>query len=207
MSDYPLVLFAKVPQAGKVKTRLSPELSFNEAAEVAKTLLTETLKLSSDHWFGKVVLAVWPDDKDIFIQSLIDQFEIEVIVQSAGDLGTKMFNAMEQVGYPCAVMGCDVPHLAAEELHKAYDLLVKKQNIIGPTEDGGYYLLGLQSRQPKLFNKQLWGGTTVLESSLRVAAEKKFQFHQLDMMIDVDHYADLIKVSGEIESLQRFIKS
>ncbi len=207
MSDYPLILFAKVPQAGKVKTRLSPELSINEAADVAKALLTETLQLASNHWSGKVVLAIWPDTKDVFIQSLIEQFELEVIVQSEGDLGTKMFNAMEQVGYPCAVMGCDVPHLGEAELYKAHDLLVKHQNIIGPTKDGGYYLLGLQSGQPELFTKKLWGGDTVLEASLEIAEQKNFQFHQLDMMIDIDHYADLVKASAVLKSLQRFLKN
>ena len=205
MSDYPLILFAKVPYSGKVKTRLSPELSLKEAAEVAKVLLTETLQLTLEHWPGKVVLAVWPDAKDTFIQSLIEQFEIELIIQSAGDLGMKMFNAMEQVGYPCAVMGCDVPHLATQELHKAHALLVKKDNIIGPTEDGGYYLLGLQSRQPELFKKQAWGATTVLESSLRVAAQQHFQLNQLVTMVDIDHYVDLVKASSELESLKRFI--
>ena len=206
MGDYPLVLFAKAPQEGKVKTRLSPELSLIEAAEVAKVLLTETLQLTLEHWPGKVVLAVWPDAKDAFIQSLIEQFEIELIVQSEGDLGMKMFNAMQEVGYPCAVMGCDVPHLAAQELRKAYASLAKKHNIIGPTEDGGYYLLGLQSSQAELFKKQSWGETTVLESSLRVAAQQCFELHPLATMVDVDHYDDLVKVSDEVKSLQRFVK-
>ena len=207
MNDYPLILFAKVPEPGKVKTRLAPELSFAEAAEVAKVLLFETLELTSKHWPGKIVLAVWPNVKDDYIQNVNEQFNIELIAQSSGDLGAKMLNAMEQAGYPCTVMGCDVPHLEGMVLEQAYERLAKGENIIGPTEDGGYYLLGLQSNRPELFAKQAWGETSVLGASLRVARQHNFQFSELATMVDIDHYADLAQASQKLKSLRHFITS
>lgn len=208
MNDYPLILFAKVPEPGKVKTRLTPDLSFAEAAELAKVLLVETLELTRKHWSGKLVLAVWPNVKDDYIQNVYEQFNnIELIAQSSGDLGAKMLNAMEQVGYPCAVMGCDVPHLEGVVLEQAYERLAKGENIIGPTEDGGYYLLGLQSNRPELFAKQAWGETSVLGASFRVARQHNFQFSELATMVDIDHYADLAQASQKLKSLRRFIMS
>ena len=206
MSGIPLILFAKVPQAGKVKTRLLPELSSEQAMGVARVLLLETLKLTTENWPGKIILALWPNVEDVFIQECLDQYNVDVVTQSPGDLGEKMFNAMEFAGYPCAVMGCDVPHLCEAELVKAYDFLEQGKHVLGPTYDGGYYLMGLQAGRSSLFEKQSWGDVTVLEASLTTALREKFEFQQLATMTDIDHYSDLVQASAKLESLQFFVK-
>ena len=205
MLTIPLILFAKVPRLGKVKTRLTPELSFEQATEAAKVLLTETLRLTTQNWPGKVILALWPDAEDEFIQAQVRQFNVDFILQAEGDLGEKMHEAMESVGYPCAVMGCDVPHLMSSVLIQAHDWLSQGQNVLGPTYDGGYYLLGLQESRQSLFSNQLWGEMTVLETSLATAQKEKFSFNQLSVVNDIDTYADLTQASQTLKSLQSLI--
>ena len=154
-----------------MKTRLSPELSPIESAEVAKVLLEETLKLTTKSWPSKVVLAVWPNLQNDFIQTMLFKYPVDSIIQVEGDLGEKMFAAMQSSEYPCAVMGCDVPHLPVEYLKKAYKELEQGQNVIGPTDDGGYYFLGLQQTNTTLFSDQDWGREKVLQNSLEKAKQ------------------------------------
>lgn len=205
MSDIPLILFAKVPRAGKVKTRLMPELSYETAADVACVLLNESLKLATEHWQGKVILALWPDVQDEFIQAQIKQYNVETQLQVPGDLGTKMLAAMQSVSYPCAVMGCDAPHLSGDVLQQAHALLVKGESVLGPTHDGGYYLMGLQKSQPTLFSNQVWGGMTVLETSVEKAKEQHFSFSLLETVSDIDTYEDLLQASKKLPILKQFL--
>ncbi len=206
MSDIPLILFAKIPIAGNVKTRLTPDLSMQQAAEVAKVLLSETLALATEHWPGKVILAVWPDVNDSFIQQQLNRYEVDHINQVDGDLGRKMFSAMEAVGYPCAVMGCDVPHVPSGNLLMAHSELDRGQDVLGPTDDGGYYLLGLQQSQEMLFSNQTWGQESVLEDSLEKAKKVNLSFTYLENEFDIDTYTDLVNASKTLKILGKFLK-
>jgi len=206
-NDIPLILFAKQPNPGLVKTRLQPELSKGEAAEVAEVLLHETLKLATNTWRGKVVLAVWPDENHPFIQEQLRQFDVECIQQVEGDLGEKMLAAMNQLGYPCAVMGCDAPHCRAETLDDAYNQLSDKKNVIAPTDDGGYYLLGLIEQCPEIFSLDAWGGDTVLDKTRSLAEGLNMDIQELSQLQDIDTYQDLLEASRDMEVLQRFIKA
>lgn len=207
MFNIPLILFAKSPEVGKVKTRLTPNLNMQQAAGVAKVMLDETLKLATQTWPGKVVLAVWPNLESHFIQKMLSRYNIDSIVQVKGDLGKKMFVAMEQNGYPCAVMGCDVPHCPEKNLLNAYQELSNGKNVIGPTLDGGYYLLGLQQSNSILFDNTQWGGEDVLRVSMETAQLENITFSQLETLSDIDTYADLIKASETLVELKTFLKN
>jgi rSAM/selenodomain-associated transferase 1 len=207
MSEIPLILFAKAPIPGQVKTRLTPELTMEQAAEVAKVLLEETLKLTTRVWPSEVVLAVWPNLDDEFIQLMISRYKVGSIVQVDGDLGRKMFSAMEVSNYPCAVMGCDVPHCSEKILLEAYQRLSNKENIIGPTMDGGYYMLGLQESNLAIFENAQWGGEDVFNASMENACVEKIYFSKLEVLFDIDTYSDLRKASESLLILSPFLKS
>ena len=206
-ADTPLILFAKAPIEGKVKTRLTPKLTAQQATRVAEVLLEETIKLAKSAWQGKIVLAVWPDMDHPFIQYLLKEYNVECVIQGEGDLGAKMYQAMEVQGYPCAVMGCDVPHCEPEILHRAYQALQGDANIIGLTHDGGYYLLGLQSNCFALFQSISWGGDAVSKTTLAIAKQQNLMFERLVMLNDIDEYADLIDASSQIPVLARLLKN
>lgn len=204
-SEIPLILFAKQPVAGLVKTRMQPDLTEQESARLAEVLLEESIILATRCWPGKVLLAVWPDLEHDFIRQQFTNYDLEAMIQAKGNLGVKMATAMSQVGYPCAVMGCDVPHCSAQTLLQAHRLIQEGKNVIGPTLDGGYYFLGLQSAQKALFNLQQWGDITVLEQTEAIANQHNIVLTKLDAMQDIDTYQDLKLASKQLETLKDFL--
>ncbi len=201
----PLVLFTKAPVAGKVKTRLQPQCSAEEAAEVAQILMQETIKVALKAWSGKVVLAVWPDAEHPFLQRMLEQYTLEYFVQAEGDLGLKMQQALDTVGFPAAVMGCDVPHCPESVYKEALHNLQQGHNVIGPAWDGGYYLLGLQNRQATLFENISWGEDQVYAVTQEKAKSCGIAFQDLPHLDDIDHWQDLQKVAPKVPALQQYL--
>ena len=109
-------------------------------------------------------------------------------------------------GIPAAVMGCDIPHCSPDQLLRAFSLLEDGKNVIGPGVDGGYYFLGLQDCLPDLFAGIRWGGSDVLERTLKYAAQLGIELTALDSLQDIDSYADLVAAASEIPDLQRWLK-
>lgn len=200
----PLLLFAKAPIAGKVKTRLQTHCSARQAARIAEILLEQSIIKAVSHWPGQVILSVWLDSDHEFIQQMLFKYPISLIEQERGDLGAKMFSAFSAFGYPAAIMGCDAPHLASDDLIKAHRLLVQDQPVIGPSSDGGYYLIGLPAEQAPLFCKMQWGIDSVLADTLK-RAQRPFQF--LGELNDVDLWSDLTAAAREIPILQNYLAS
>jgi rSAM/selenodomain-associated transferase 1 len=203
-----LILFAKSPVPGRVKTRLMPELTARQAAEVAAELIQRTVRLAVENWPGPVRLQTWPDTRHAVFNNLAAANELALVRQSAGDLGRKMHSALATFtdrGVAAAVMGCDVPHCPAANLRRAHDLLAQGDNVIGPSRDGGYYLIGLQRTQPALFRGIAWGGDQVLPSTLRIAAGCGIRFTHLERVADIDSYEDLKTRANKDPYIQKWI--
>lgn len=203
--NIPLILFAKAPVEGKVKTRLTPRLTAKQATQVAEVLLEETIKLARQSWGGDIVLAVWPTLDHPFIQYLSVEYKIECILQGAGDLGAKMHKGMQKMGYPSVVMGCDVPHCEPEVLSQVFQALQESKNVIGLTNDGGYYLLGLQRSCSAIFQSITWGSDSVSRQTLEVAQQERLAFHQLTQLNDIDEYEDLVAASSQVPALAQLL--
>lgn len=201
----PLILFAKAPVEGKVKTRLTPTLTAKQATQVAEVLLEETIKLARQSWPGDIVLAVWPTLDHPFIRYLSRKYKVECILQGSGDLGAKMLQAMQSKGYPCAVMGCDVPHCKPVVLTQAFQVLQESESVIGLTSDGGYYLLGLQRSYPAIFQSIAWGSDLVSKQTLKIARQEQLVFHQLSQLNDIDEYQDLVDASSQVPALAQLL--
>lgn len=201
-----LILFAKKPAAGAVKTRLQPPLSPSQAAAVADILLRQSVCLARQHWPGEIALAVTPSAGDSWWESVAGDGRIPVTDQAAGDLGQRMRHALEQAPGPAAVMGCDVPHCRAGILRRAYRELERGHNVIGPSLDGGYYLLGLQRPQALLFQGVEWGSGRVLAQTLVRAGMAGVHFHCLDALRDLDRWEDILAVRHRLPALDRYLQ-
>lgn len=176
-----------------------PQLSAPQAAHVAAQMIEHSVRLAMDGWHGPVALQAWPDCRHPLFTSLSDQTGIQLGQQSEGNLGVKMSNALElftQSGAAAAIMGCDVPHCTGENLSRACDLLAQGRNVIGPSEDGGYYLIGLQQNHPELFSEICWGTNTVLQDTLDAANRLAMEVEFLETLNDIDTFEDLQKISG-----------
>lgn len=192
--DTELILFARSPVAGQAKTRMIPDLGEQGAAELAAALLEESVRQSVEIWPGTVSLRVWPDTGHECIDGIRDRYGITVASQVEGNLGTKMFaalNAAYERGVAAAVMGCDVPHCPAETLRAAHAFLARGRSVIGPSSDGGYYLIGINPPDPGCFERIDWGGTKVFDTTLKRAARAGIHLIVLQQLNDIDTMADL----------------
>ncbi len=199
-----LHLFAKTPVPGRVKTRLQPRCSAEQAARIAAWCIERTVHLATTAWRGPVYLHVWPTKQHRLFHELNQHPHITIKRQVAGDLGVKMYAALE-AAYPGAVMGCDVPHCPPETLACAYQALRKGADVIGASRDGGYYLVGLTQPQLPLFENFNWGTDKVYVSTLSRAKELGIRFRQLPVLIDLDTWDDLEQVRRRFQPLQELL--
>ena len=202
----PLLLFAKTPIAGQVKTRLQPQCSAEQSADIAKILLQETLRKATQNWGGKVYLSVWPDQQNEFLRSMADRYRVELITQDSGDLGEKMQLAFERYGYPAAIIGCDAPHIAPSTLVQAYRVLTRGQNMVAAAEDGGYYFIGLAQPAKELFLEIEWGDNQVFSQTMLRARQQAMDFIQLKTLNDIDVWQDVLSAVKELPELQVYLQ-
>ena len=204
-----LLLFAKKPEPGKVKTRLCPPLSYQQAGQVAVLLIEQSIHHFSTYWPGEIELCVWPDTDDNMLASLCRQYGIKLSTQANGDLGRKMYTAMNEKaeqGIPAMVIGTDVPHCSADVLRRAYEALSMDENVIGPTKDGGYYCIGVQQPRQEMFENVEWSTEGAYMQTLAGCTAVGIDFGCiLDRLNDLDSYEDLLHVSRSIPSLRQFI--
>ncbi len=201
------MIFAKQPRPGQVKTRLQPEYTSEQAAEIAAFLIRETVELAVASWPGAAYLCAAPDaDYPLFHD--LAKLGVVLIEQGEGDLGARMHRAIafgiERHG-AAAAFGCDVPHCPWEILDDANSALARGDNVLGPTDDGGYYLIGLSRAREELFAGIAWGGPCVLSATLERAQAIGIDFTLLPSLRDIDTAADLWLVARDHPSLRRFL--
>lgn len=155
-NDSLLMIFVKNPVLGKVKTRLAKVLGPEDALQIYKKLLVVTQKAT-----GKL-----PVDKAVFYSDEIenndgwDDQSFQKYAQQGSDLGKRMFNAFKLAfgkGYKnVVIIGSDSPGITSKIITKAFDALKTNQVVIGPSHDGGYYLLGKKQMMAVLFKNKRW---------------------------------------------------
>lgn len=204
-----LILFAKHPVAGEVKTRLQPDYTPVQAAEIAAFLIHATVGLAMANWPGEVWLYGAPDAKHPLFRELADRHGVKLGIQRGADLGERMCAALRdgRAGRgAAAVLGCDVPHCPWQVLDQANDWLARGHAVLGPTEDGGYYFIGLTRDVPELFADIPWGTVNVLPRTLKRAALLGIEFELLPELRDVDTAADLWLAAQDYPPLRQFLK-
>lgn len=206
MRRIPLIIFAKIPEAGKVKTRLQPHCTAEQAQAIAKILLELTIENAVKNWSSEVVVSVWPQRSNAYIDSLVKKYPISLSYQSDGDLGKKMASAMNDNHWHAAIIGSDVPHLSAASLKSAYQELSKNNNVIGPSADGGYYLIGCSKFVAEIFDGPSWGDSNVLATSLAIAKQHQFEFEMLEQYQDIDNWQDLQHARAACTKLDQRLK-
>jgi glycosyltransferase A (GT-A) superfamily protein (DUF2064 family) len=103
-------------------------------------------------------------------------------------------------------MGCDAPHTRGTTLQQAYRLLQQGESVIGPSDDGGYYFLGLCQTADRLFIDKPWGSEHVLEETLSSAEDEGLALSQLPALNDVDEWQDLLEASRQLPTLQEYLR-
>jgi uncharacterized protein len=195
-----LVIFAKAPVPGQVKTRLCPPLTPDEAATLHGSLVLDTLERTKAA-IGKARLPVdryiacLPSASLAFFKILEERHGVRLLDQVGDDLGQRMHRAFTDLfsrGYrQVFIIGTDVPTLPLSEYHQAVSLIESHDLVLGPATDGGYYLIGLKSPVPELFTDVPWSTANVLGATRQKASSLGLTIGLLKEWRDLDIAEDL----------------
>lgn len=194
-----LMVFVRNPQLGTVKTRLATTVGDKVALEIYIELMRHTAEVTH-----KVSA-----DKKVFYSEKIEQHDVwtemnfSKALQTKGTLGQRMENAFRtafEKGYKkVLIVGSDLYSLKTSHIEKALHQLDKKEVVIGPAQDGGYYLLGLKKKMPALFCNKSWGTSTVLKETLNDLKLKSIFL--MEPLNDIDNFEDLKKETKLLKKL------
>ena len=210
-----LLIFAKAPAAGRVKTRLVPPLTYRQAADLYRCMLLDTLAATENLSNVSRFIFLAGDHADM------DEFRLHapdarILPQEGDDLGERLaraFGAVFDAGFRSAcVIGTDMPHLPAERIGEAFGLLESSgaDAVFGPTDDGGYYLLAMNGMHRQLFADVPWSSGQTLATSLARAAAAGLGTELLPGCFDLDTIEDIrrlasLPATGEAVRTRAFI--
>lgn len=196
-----LIVVAKRPMPGKTKTRLSPPLTPELASALYECFLFDTLDQMRQVSDAQHVIAYL--DECEYFQRLAPDFEL--IPQEGNDLGERLDNALTLYlsrGYDHAViMDSDSPTLPASYLLQAFQVLSSDADVVlGPCDDGGYYLIGLKKPSPRLLRDVHMSTPTVAAETIMLAKEESLHLVTLPIWYDIDDVASLSRLIKEIDN-------
>lgn len=225
--DNCLLIFLKYPEAGKVKTRLAREIGPEKAARLYRLFVEVTLKRTLDipvlersegNGHYEQMLFYTPAERESEIISWIGRGGVTppLYPQTGSNLGERMLNALKTVysngAKKAVIIGTDSPTLDKRTIYEAFRLLKDNDVAIGPTADGGYYLIGMSfgdvgaglKSAPtaqvlyRLFTGVDWGTDRVFEQTLKKIGEENLSYSLLPLHYDVDNMEDLRTLKQEI---------
>ena len=194
-----LIVFVKFPEPGKVKTRIARELGAERAAEIYSRMAERIVHdVSGPGAYGTIVYFDPPERGDN-IKTWLGSDGLSFEPQSGGTIGDRMSDAFHSVFSEGAVravlIGTDIPDITADIVRAAFDLLSDADVVLGPAEDGGYYLIGLRTFEPILFRDIDWGADTVYTRTIARIVERNLSHKLLDTLKDVDTAEDIDPVT------------
>ena len=188
--DFTLSIFAKAPVPGHVKTRLRPVLDEEQAARLAAAFVRDTLLKAAQ--LGPPVTVYYAGDRALLVP--LAPPNVRWAEQGGGDLGARM----ACVPAPCLILGADSPHLPLSLLSAALAAVPAYDVVLGPAEDGGYFLIGLRAPQPALFEGIAWGTEAVLAETLAKAAALTLSVSLTPPWYDLDTPDDLHRLVRDL---------
>lgn len=190
-----LIVFAREPLPGQVKTRLASKIGNSAAAELYENMLRDVIE-TARQLTGVEAFVYWACD-EASLPRLAEDFSCKSRHQGSGNLGQRMQAAFKEMfanGFQVVcIVGSDAPDLPASYIQEACQLLATLQTdvVFGPCKDGGYYLLGLRQVCTQLFENISWSTADVLEQSLAAARNSGLKTAMLPEWQDIDTLDDL----------------
>lgn len=201
-----IVVFAKAPVAGKVKTRLQPFMTPQDSARLQEALIKDSiLKLSRIDSAEKFIY-YWPDEKRNMLDKFIEGTSFHLQLQKGNDLGEKMENAFIELFnkgfFKIVIIGADSPTLPVEYIDQAFDKLDNSEMVIGPSIDGGYYLIGLKEKNYPVFSFVEWGSDKVLSQTHNLVKKHNIKLLLLPTYFDIDTTENIRFLKNHLQLLK-----
>jgi rSAM/selenodomain-associated transferase 1 len=199
-SDRVLVIMAKAPKPGAVKTRLIPSLPLHAVTAFYRCLLEDTLALARS--LPGVEVAIMCPESDVNELTLLAGSEVSVVAQNGVGLAAGLTSVFERFAKNdqrrTIAFNSDSPHLPRPVLEGAFDMLSAHDVVVGPTHDGGYYLVGAKASHPTLFARDGMGTSSALETLLSRAEALDLSVGFAEPFYDVDVADDLTRLAEEL---------
>jgi rSAM/selenodomain-associated transferase 1 len=198
--DRVLVIMAKAPRPGAVKTRLAPTLSLKAVVAFYSCLLDDTLALARS--LGDVEIAIMCPDSDVNELAHLAGNEASIVAQKGEGLAaglTSVFAHFTEDRYRRIIaFNSDSPHLPRSVLEDAFETLAAHDVVVGPTHDGGYYLVGAKTSHPTLFARDGMGTSSALERLLSRIRALELSVGFVDPFYDIDISDDVTRLAAEL---------
>jgi uncharacterized protein len=198
--DCTLVIMAKAPKPGRVKTRLAQSLPLPAVTELYRCLLCDTMTLARS--LGTVEVAVMCPGSDVDELARLLDDGVQVVAQKGEGLAAGLISVFAHFakddGQRVIAFNSDSPHLPASVLEAAFEVLTRRDVVVGPTHDGGYYLVGAKANHATLFEADGIGTWNALEALLARTRALKLSVGFTSSFYDIDVADDLIHLAAEL---------
>jgi rSAM/selenodomain-associated transferase 1 len=203
MNAAALIIMAKEPRVGSTKTRLCPPLRFEQAAQLYEALLLDTIDMSSSLEDIDLAIAVTPPESTSYFERVAPNIIlVPVDCQDIGQCLSKVLTHLLKMGYSKAMaLNSDGPSLPIEYIQQAVSSLDGHQLVFGPSEDGGYYLVGLKEMHAQIFTGIAWSTSRVLSQTLKKCENMELKVDLLPPWYDIDTAADIERLHKELGTL------
>jgi rSAM/selenodomain-associated transferase 1 len=186
-----LIIFAKNPELGKIKTRIAKALGDELALAIYYKLLTHTRRVAEHLTCDKAVYySDYIDTEDNWDNSVYKKKK-----QKGDDLGLRMHNAINEglmAGYQSVILiGTDIYELNASIIEKGFEKLENHDVVIGPAKDGGYYLIGMKKPHESIFKLKAWSTPNVFSETMKLVEKEQLNWTQTTLLNDIDEPEDL----------------
>lgn len=198
------ILMTRVPIADRTNTRLMEVLSGQEAAEIHRAFLKDLFSMAKDLEDIDVFVSYTPREGYHILKPLVPH-SFSSLAQTGEDLGLRMGNAIEEVlslGYDQVLLtGTDIPSIQKEDIYEAFEILDRRDIVISPTYDGGYYMIGMKTYHSFLFmGDYAWGEKSVFRATIDEIEARGLSYEEGHKNLDIDDKRDLLKLYKAILS-------
>jgi hypothetical protein len=198
--DGTLVIMAKAPRPGAVKTRLTRSFPVAAVTELYRCLLDDTIRLARTLDGIEVALMCPEADVEELIRATNNA--VPVVPQTGNGLEAGLNSVFAHFAgsgrRPIVAFNSDTPHLPAAVLQSAFHALSASDVVVGPTHDGGYYLVGATTSHPGLFHEDVMGTASALDSLVARARAMNLSVQLTEPFYDIDEAADLQRLAAEL---------
>jgi hypothetical protein len=201
-----LIIFVKYPQSGSVKRRLAKDIGRKNATVLYRLFVEGILKRTKDRRFERIIFFT-PSQREREIRKWLGD-NLEFYPQKGKNLGKRLSYAFQTVfkkrgARRAIVIGTDSPLIDKSLICKGFEKLKNNQCVIGPSRDGGYYLLGLSKFKRKIFQNIDWGTNRVFKQTLNTIKNSKLKFSLLEVGFDIDTKEDLVLLKEYLRKLDK----
>ena len=199
-----LIIMAKEPKVGSTKTRLCPPLEPEEATRLYEVLLRDTINMVAGIRDIDLAIAITPPESTDYFRKISppETHLIPVICADIGECLRLVLDKLLEMGYSRVMaINADGPSLPPIYIQNAIKSLDQHDLVLGPSEDGGYYLIGFKENYPNLFKGIDWSTSEVLKQTLNKAMALKLSVHLLPTWYDVDLAKDIQRLRDELKIL------